>query len=261
MSSSSSSSFDSGISPNRTFSSPFSISDILSDDIGQKKSPTSRLSIPFSTPGSSGVSKPPVYSMIAQENANQIKCNIETPKRPRKVSGSIFPSRTPKISLSEAGTLASTSGGVTHTAGMVGSTSIHVATCMMLNHPHSMISTGHLDTRMVTPHKPLNTSFVSPFNPNILQALHHRPSPSSEEKEELFETSLGMLSEVAQYHGELSGAEANSSLEAPVREKFANIRLVTSAGEAGVGVAHGDQIRLLWSLFQGVLVALLWPGC
>lgn len=108
------------------------------------------------------------------------------------------------------------------------------------NYDIKPISTGHLDTRMITPHKPLNMSLVSPFNPNVLQALRHRPSPSREEKEELFETSLGMLSEVAQYHGELSGAEANSSLEAPVREKFANIRLVTSAGK-GEGESEGGN--------------------
>lgn len=78
----------------------------------------------------------------------------------------------------------------------------------------------------------MNTSLVSPFNTNVLLALGHRPSPSREEKEELFgENSLGMLSEVANYHSELSGAEANSSLEAPVREKFANIKLVTSTGK------------------------------
>lgn len=89
---------------------------------------------------------------------------------------------------------------------------------------------------MLTPHKPsstqMSTSLVSPFNANLLLALGHRPSPSKEEKEELFgENSLGMLSEVAQYHSELSGAEANSSLEAPVREKFANIRLINSSGK------------------------------
>lgn len=90
---------------------------------------------------------------------------------------------------------------------------------------------------VVTPHKPLrssqmNSSLVSPFNANILQALGQRPSPSSEEKEELFgESSLGMLSEVAQLHSELSEAEANSSLEAPVRERLANIRLVNSMGK------------------------------
>lgn len=92
---------------------------------------------------------------------------------------------------------------------------------------------------MVTPHKPprssqITPSLVSPFNANVLLALGQRPSPSSEEKEELFgENSLGMLSEVAQYHSELSEAEANanSSLEAPVREKLANIRLVTSSGK------------------------------
>ena len=92
---------------------------------------------------------------------------------------------------------------------------------------------------MVTPHKPLgpsqiNSSLVSPFNTNLLLALGQRPSPGSEEKEELFsENSLGMLSEVAQYHSELSGAEANSSLEAPVREKMANIRLVSTGERRG----------------------------
>lgn len=89
--------------------------------------------------------------------------------------------------------------------------------------------------QLLTPHKPtssMNTSIVSPFNTNVLLALGQRPSPSREEKEELFgETSLGMLSEVAHYHSELSEAEANSSLEAPLREKFANIRLVTSTGK------------------------------
>ena len=90
---------------------------------------------------------------------------------------------------------------------------------------------------MVTPRKKtsqLNTSLVSPFNPNLLAALGHRPSPNREEKEELFgDNSLGVLSEVAQYHSELSGAEANStSLDAPsMQEQFANIRLVTSSGK------------------------------
>lgn len=92
---------------------------------------------------------------------------------------------------------------------------------------------------MVTPHKPLgpsqiNSSLVSPFNTNVLVALGHRPSPGSEEKEELFgDSSLGMLSEVAQYHGELSGTEANSSLEAPMREKMANIRLGSTGKNCG----------------------------
>lgn len=93
---------------------------------------------------------------------------------------------------------------------------------------------------MVTPNKPhltsqMNTSLVSPFNANLLLALGHQPSPSSEEREELFgESSLGMLSEVAvaQYHSELSAAEANSSLEAPVREKLEKFRLVTSIGKS-----------------------------
>ncbi len=84
----------------------------------------------------------------------------------------------------------------------------------------------------------MNTSFVSPFNTNVLLALGQRPSPSREEKEELFggENSLGMLSEVAQYHSELSGAEGNSSLETPVRERLANIRLIsTTAGTSTAG--------------------------
>lgn len=97
---------------------------------------------------------------------------------------------------------------------------------------------------MLTPHKPsstqMNISLVSPFNANLLLALGHpRPSPSKEEKEELFGVnSLGMLSEVAQYHSELSGAEANSSLEAPMREKFANIRLVSSTGKVLLNSTH-----------------------
>ena len=88
----------------------------------------------------------------------------------------------------------------------------------------------------VTPHKPLrssqmNSSFVSPFNTNVLLAIGQRPSPSREEKEELFgESSLGMLSEVAQYHSELSGAEGNSSLDTPMQERLANIRLISTAG-------------------------------
>ena len=100
-----------------------------------------------------------------------------------------------------------------------------------------MIHGQHIPQK-VTPHKPLrsskmNTSFVSPFNANLLLALGQRPSPSQEEKEELFgENSLGVLSEVAQYHSELSGAEGNSSLETPVQERMANIRLVSTAGKS-----------------------------
>ena len=77
----------------------------------------------------------------------------------------------------------------------------------------------------------MNSSIVSPFNANLLLAMGHRPSPSREEKEELFgEGSLGVLSEVAHYHGELSGTEANNS-SLDMREKFANIKLVTSTGK------------------------------
>ena len=70
-------------------------------------------------------------------------------------------------------------------------------------------------------------------------AIRHRPSPSSEEREELFgESSLGMLSEVAQLHGELSEAETDSAFETPVREKLANIRLVSSSGKSGMSNEH-----------------------
>lgn len=104
----SSTNFESGISPPHAHSSPFSISDILSKEIGQKKSPTSRLL--------SGISD---RSRFSQDSANQIKNGSgETPKRPRKVSGSYFTSRNPKISLSEAGTMVS-SGGLSY-AGMEG---------------------------------------------------------------------------------------------------------------------------------------------
>ena len=40
-----------------------------------------------------------------------------------------------------------------------------------------------------------------------------------------------MLSEVAQYHSELSGTNANSSIEVPMQEKLANIRLVSTCGK------------------------------
>lgn len=95
------------VSPTQNQSSPFSIMDILSDEVGQKKSPTSRHNIPLSTPGSStGVSKLPCRSMFSQENANQMRqVSSETPKRPRKSSSSHFSSRAPMITLSEAGSI------------------------------------------------------------------------------------------------------------------------------------------------------------
>lgn len=113
-------------------------------------------------------------------------------------------------------------------------------------HHDNLVAQAPYRPQMVTPHKPprssqITPSLVSPFNANVLLALGQRPSPSSEEKEELFgENSLGMLSEVAQYHSELSEAEANanSSLEAPVREKLANIRLVTSSGKKWMHLQH-----------------------
>lgn len=108
----------SGISPPHTQSSPFSISDILSKDIGQKKSPVSGRAVPFSTPN--GISNPSGHSMFSQKSANQVtSAGIDTPKRPRKTSGSHFvPERSLKISLSEAVTVAS-SGGLGY-AGMFG---------------------------------------------------------------------------------------------------------------------------------------------
>ena len=107
---------DSGISPPHAQSSPFSISDILSKDIGQKKSPVSGRAVPFSTPN--GISNPSGHSMFNQKSANQVSsAGIDTPKRPRKTSVSHFvpernfvPERYPKISLSEAGTVASSLG-------------------------------------------------------------------------------------------------------------------------------------------------------
>ena len=114
----SSSSYESDIiSPVRTHSSPFSISDILSKDLGQKRSPTNTCPIPHATTlGSSGEGgKPQPYSMFAQENANQVKHgNMETPKRPKKTSTSHFMARNPKIALSEAGNIVS-SGALTFT--------------------------------------------------------------------------------------------------------------------------------------------------
>ena len=107
------------ISPTRTHSSPFSISDILSKDTGLKKSPTATQPIPFSTPSSNGISRTPIRSMFSQENANKAKCaSVETPKRPKKFASSHFPSRNPKISLSEVGSMIAPSSSVGYT-GMV----------------------------------------------------------------------------------------------------------------------------------------------
>jgi len=78
----------------------------------------------------------------------------------------------------------------------------------------------------------MNSNHVSPFNPNLLVALGHHPSPNREEQDELFsETSLDMLSSVAHYHGELSGMDANSTTDSTMREKFSNIKLLSSAGK------------------------------
>lgn len=88
-----------------------------------------------------------------------------------------------------------------------------------------------------TPNKPpstyqMNSNHISPFNPNLLVALGHRPSPNRDERDELFgETSLGMLSEVAHYHSELSGADSNSMTESTMRERFSNIKLLSTSGE------------------------------
>lgn len=110
-----SSNFESGL-PTNAQSSPFSISHILSKDIGQKKSPTSRHLVPLSTPSSKGANIPPVYSMFSQENANQIRSDsAETPKRPKK--GSLVVARNPKISLSEAGTIGLSNTGMDNCSG------------------------------------------------------------------------------------------------------------------------------------------------
>lgn len=248
--------FESVVSPTQNQSSPFSISDILSKEkIGSKKSPTSHYAIPFSTtPVSSGTttSRLPPPSMFGQEAANMAKrSSAETPKRPRKASSSHGASRHhhqhPKLSLTEAaGVVAPSSSGVV--GKLFGTLCFDHRTLVAKQKKPSFLSSQNLDShsftggqqqgsyvpQTVTPHKPpkssqINASLISPFNANLLLALGQRPSPGSEEKEELFgESSLGMLSEVAQYHSELSGAEANSSLEAPVREKMANIRLVST---------------------------------
>ena len=79
----------------------------------------------------------------------------------------------------------------------------------------------------------MNTSLVSPFNTNFLLALGQQPSPSpSEEREELFgDSSLGMLSEVAKYHGELYGMDLNSTAEASMHKRLANIQFLSVNGE------------------------------
>ena len=120
----SSSDLDSGICSIQNQSSPFSISDILSSEMGQKKSPTSRLgsfpfaasgcSSSFSTPGTNSyVNKVSPYAISGQDNANY--GSLETPKRPRKSSNSHISARTPQIRLSEAGTLVTSSSSPAYT--------------------------------------------------------------------------------------------------------------------------------------------------
>lgn len=89
------------VSPNQNRSFPFTISAILSDEVGQKRSPpASCLNAPFSTPVSNSNSgKVPVYSMSSQASHR----TSETPKRPRKSTSSYVSARTPKISHPEAG--------------------------------------------------------------------------------------------------------------------------------------------------------------
>ena len=105
----SSSGFESVVSP--TQHSPFSISDILSKEkIGQKRSPTSQygVSISLSSAGPSGTNRAPVHSVLSQEGSQKRRGNAETPKRPRVSSQ---PSaRHPKISLSDAGGVVTSSG-------------------------------------------------------------------------------------------------------------------------------------------------------
>lgn len=89
------------ISPSQNRSFPFTISAILSDEVGQKKSPpASCLNAPFSTPISNiSSSKVPAYSMSSQASHQ----SSDTPKRPRKPSNFYVSTRTPKILHSEAG--------------------------------------------------------------------------------------------------------------------------------------------------------------
>ena len=80
------------ISPGPNRSLPFSISAILSDEVGQKKSPPATCSgTPFSVESIKG------SACTSNHYAS------ETPKRPRKSSHSFSSSRTPKMSHSDTG--------------------------------------------------------------------------------------------------------------------------------------------------------------
>lgn len=64
----------------------------------------------------------------------------------------------------------------------------------------------------------------SPFDPSFLHSLGQQTSPTV--KDDLLSDSLGMLSTVALYHGELS-----STLGTPVQNRLADIRISSSCGK------------------------------
>ena len=67
---------------------------------------------------------------------------------------------------------------------------------------------------------------LSPFNPTLLQMLGQQSTPTSKEREDFFSDSLGMLSTVALYHNELS-----STAGTPVQERMAAMKLISNSGE------------------------------
>ncbi len=104
-------------------------------------------------------------------------------------------------------------------------------------HPsHPVASIG--GTSPMHPRQHNSSLSASPFDPSFLHALGQQTSPT--EKEDLLSDSLGMLSTVAMYHGELS-----SSLGTPIQNKMANVRITSSYGES----LCIHYIRLLVAIF------------
>lgn len=173
-------------------SSSFSISAILSDDIGSQKKSNYFLT---TTPTSNGA------------RLNNDRVHSETPKRPREVDASRNnpPRRHPQITLTEAGSLIAPSTSTTVQA-----------------HPSHPVAMMGGNTPPLHPSRHLNSSLsASPFDPSFLHALGQQASPT--EKEDVLSDSLSMLSAVAMYHGELS-----STLGTPIQNRMADIRITSS---------------------------------
>ena len=73
-----------------------------------------------------------------------------------------------------------------------------------------------------------NSLSMSPFNASLLQVLGQQSTPTSQD--DVFEDSLGMLSTVALYHGELSNTSV-SGASTPMQERLAAMRISSASGK------------------------------